>query len=172
MQCAVVEFGRNVAGLPNAASTEHNPAAETPVIALMEEQKALTTKGANMRLGAYPCQIKKGTLADRLYKQEVIMERHRHRYEFNNRYLDQYTNSGMIASGINPITKLVEIVELPQDVHPFFMGVQYHPEYKSTVDNPHPIFVAFIRAAIEAQDQHAESDKAAKSGSHFDLKKA
>lgn len=147
MQCAVIEFGRNVVGLANAHSTEMDPKTQNPVIDLMEEQKEKTAKGGTMRLGAYPCQLKKGSLAYKIYGQNVIMERHRHRYEFNNRYKDAYEKNGMRASGINPVSKLVEIIEIED--HPFFIGVQYHPELKSTVENPHPLFVNFVKAALK-----------------------
>jgi CTP synthase len=123
-----------------------DPKTQYPVIALMEEQKSLSTKGGTMRLGAYPCQIKKNSLAFKVYGQNVIMERHRHRFEFNNQYKEDYEKSGMKASGINPISKLVEIVEIED--HPFFIGTQFHPELKSTVENPHPLFVRFVEAAI------------------------
>ena len=145
MQMAVIEFARNVLGLHEANSTEMDPQAKDPVIDLMEEQKQITAKGGTMRLGAYPCIIKENTLAHAIYGTTAISERHRHRWEFNNRYLDQFEKAGMIASGKNPGTGLVEIVELPE--HPFFIGVQYHPELKSTVENPQPIFVRFIKAA-------------------------
>lgn len=145
MQMAVIEFGRNVLGIENAHSTEMDPTAKNAVINMMEEQKAITLKGGTMRLGAYPCVIKEGTLAHKIYGTTVISERHRHRYEFNNEFLDVYEQNGMIASGKNPQTDLVEIIELPQ--HPFFIGCQYHPELKSTVENPHPLFVHFIKAA-------------------------
>lgn len=144
MQMSVIEFGRNVLHL-NAHSTEMDPGAEDPVIDLMEEQKKVTAKGGTMRLGSYPCQIREGTLAHAIYGTTVIQERHRHRWEFNNRYLDQYTGAGMDASGTNPESGLVEIVELKG--HPFFIGVQYHPELKSTVESPHPLFVHFVRAS-------------------------
>jgi len=145
MQMAVIEFARNVLGLKEAHSTEMDPNAADPVIDLMEEQKKITAKGGTMRLGSYPCEIKEGTLAEKIYETNLISERHRHRWEFNNKYLDQFEKAGMIASGKNPATSLVEIIELPQ--HPFFFGVQYHPELKSTVENPQPIFVHFIKAA-------------------------
>ncbi len=147
MQCAVMEFGRNVLGLEGAASTEQIPNAQHPVIDLMEDQKEVTEKGGTMRLGAYPCELKEGTLARQIYGTAKVMERHRHRYEFNNAYLDQYEKGGMKASGINPDSGLVEIVELPN--HPFFIGTQYHPELKSTVLRPQPIFVAFVKAALD-----------------------
>ncbi|MFN2437595.1 MAG: CTP synthase [Chitinophagaceae bacterium] len=145
MQMAVIEFGRNVLGIENAHSTEMDPRAENDVINMMEEQKAITMKGGTMRLGAYPCEIKEGSLAHRIYGTTLISERHRHRYEFNNEYLEQYERNGMIASGRNKETGLVEIIELPH--HPYFVGCQYHPELKSTVENPHPLFVHFVKAA-------------------------
>jgi CTP synthase len=145
MQIAVVEFGRHVVGLPKCHSTEFLPEGPHPVIALMEEQKGVKQMGGTMRLGAYPCELKKDSQAFKAYKKSSISERHRHRYEFNNRYLDQYKAAGMLMSGINPDSKLVEIVELPS--HPYFVGVQFHPELKSTVENPHPLFVAFVKAA-------------------------
>jgi CTP synthase len=116
-----------------------------PVINMMEEQKKIKEMGGTMRLGAYPCEIKDGTLAARIYETNYITERHRHRYEFNNEYLEQFENAGMVASGINPETGLVEIIELPN--HSFFIGVQYHPELKSTVENPAPLFVHFVAAS-------------------------
>ena len=147
MQMAVIEFAKNVLGYKDAHSTEMNPATPDPVIDLMEEQKKVTAKGGTMRLGSYPCHLKEGSLAEQIYGSLDINERHRHRWEFNNRYLSQFEESGMIASGKNPESNLVEIVELP--AHPFFVGVQYHPELKSTVENPHPVFVHFIKAAKE-----------------------
>ena len=145
MQMSVIEFARNQLGLPKAHSTEMDPATPDPVIDLMEGQKAITNKGGTMRLGAYPCKIEKDTLAYQIYGSELISERHRHRWEFNNKYLDAMQAAGLKASGLNQETNLVEIVEIPD--HPFFIGVQYHPELKSTVENPHPIFVHFVKAA-------------------------
>ncbi len=147
MQCAVIEFGRNVLGLKDANTTEINDKAEHQVINIMEDQKNITNKGGTMRLGAYPCDIKKGTKAFAAYGKQHISERHRHRYEFNNKYLTQYENAGMIASGVNPDSNLVEIIELKN--HPFFIGGQFHPELKSTVAKPHPLFVKFVAAAME-----------------------
>lgn len=147
MQMAVIEFARNVLGLKDAMTTEINPKTENPVINLMEEQKSLTIKGGTMRLGAYDCKLEKGSLAYRIYGREDISERHRHRYEFNSAYADILEKAGMKLSGKNPDTGLVEVVELPS--HPFFIGVQFHPELKSTVENPQPIFVAFVKAAME-----------------------
>lgn len=146
MQCAVVEFGRNVMGLKDAQSTEMNEETPNPVISMMEEQKKIKNKGGTMRLGAYVCDLKKGTKAHAIYGKNSISERHRHRYEFNNKYLEQYEKAGMIASGINPDNNLVEIVELKN--HPFFVAAQFHPELKSTVDNPHPLFVNFVAASL------------------------
>lgn len=145
MQCAVVEFARNVLGFHDAHTTEVEPATAHPVIALMEEQKKVTAKGGTMRLGAYPCEITPDTLAFKIYGSRTISERHRHRYEFNNEYLQDFENAGMTASGRNPENNLVEIIEIAD--HPFFIGVQFHPELKSTVENPHPLFVHFSRAA-------------------------
>ncbi|MGN6193837.1 MAG: CTP synthase [Ginsengibacter sp.] len=147
MQMAAIEFARNVLGIKDADSTEMNPDTPNPVIDMMEEQKKITIKGGTMRLGSYPCIIKENTLAYSIYETTEIFERHRHRWEFNNHYLKQFEDAGMIASGINPQTGLVEIMELSE--HPFFIGVQYHPELKSTVENPQPIFVHFIKAAKE-----------------------
>lgn len=157
MQMAVIEFARNVLGLKEAHSTEMDPETSEPVIDLMEEQKKVTAKGGTMRLGAYPCDLKAGSLAYDIYGKTPISERHRHRWEFNNKYLDRFEQAGMIASGKNPDTGLVEIVELPG--HPFFIGVQYHPELKSTVENPQPVFVRFIRAAKERADKMSEIKK-------------
>ena len=145
MQMAVIEYARNVLGLNQAHSTEMNPNTCDAVIDLMEEQKKITSKGGTMRLGAYPCEITPGSLAYSIYNSSCISERHRHRWEFNNYYLEQFENAGLTASGKNPDTGLVEIIEIP--THPFFLGVQYHPELKSTVENPHPIFVHFVKAA-------------------------
>lgn len=147
MQCAVVEFARNVLGLTDANSTEMVRSTPNPVIDLMENQKGIIDKGGTMRLGSYLCSIKKGTKAAQAYHKTEIHERHRHRYEFNNAYLDQFEKAGMIATGTNPDTGLVEIIEIPK--HPWFVGVQFHPEYKSSVLNPHPLFVNFVKAALE-----------------------
>jgi CTP synthase len=145
MQMSVIEFARNVVGLEGAHSTEMDSSTSYPVIDLMEQQKNISTKGGTMRLGAYPCKIEKGTLAYEIYESEEISERHRHRWEFNNEFLEVFQRAGFKASGINPETNLVEIIEIPG--HPFFIGVQYHPELKSTVENPHPLFVHFIKSA-------------------------
>jgi len=146
MQCSVIEFARNVLEFGGANSTEMDAATPYPVIAMMEEQKRIENKGGTMRLGAYPCKLSEGSRVRSLYGQEAISERHRHRYEFNNAYIDQFRNAGMIPVGFNPETNLVEVVEL-QD-HPWFIGVQYHPEYKSTVARPHPLFIGFVKAAM------------------------
>jgi len=146
---SAIEFARNVLGIKNADSTEMNPHTPNPVIDMMEDQKKITIKGGTMRLGSYPCTIKENTLAYSIYGTTEINERHRHRWEFNNKYLQQFEDAGMIASGINPQTGLVEIMEISS--HPFFIGVQYHPELKSTVENPQPIFVHFIKAAKDFQ---------------------
>ncbi|KOY85535.1 CTP synthase [bacterium 336/3] len=151
MQCAVIEFARNVLGLSDAHSTEMNPDTKTPIIDMMEEQKKVTMKGGTMRLGAYPCKLKKGSKVQQAYGKSQISERHRHRYEFNNKYLEQIEKAGMIAGGVNPDTELVEAVELLD--HPWFVGVQYHPELKSTVMNPHPLFVRFVKAAQEYKEK-------------------
>ena len=145
MQMAAIEFARNVLGIEDADSTEMNPDTASPIIDMMEEQKKTTVKGGTMRLGAFPCEIKENTLAEEIYGTTQISERHRHRWEFNNKYLLAFNEAGMIASGINPGTGLVEILEIP--THPFFIGVQFHPELKSTVESPHPLFVHFIKAA-------------------------
>jgi len=149
MQCAVIEFARNILGLENAHTTEIKENAADPVIDLMDGQKDLDTKGGTMRLGAYQCKLKPDSKARMIYGKELISERHRHRYEFNNKYLPDFESNGMIASGINPDSELVEIVEVPE--HPWFVGVQFHPEYKSTVAAPHALFVGFVKAAVESK---------------------
>ena len=147
MQCAVIEFGRNVLGMKGAHSTEMNPDTGYPVIDMMESQKKIKNKGGTMRLGAYRCDLQTDSVAFGLYGKEHISERHRHRFEFNNTYLQQFEKAGMIAVGKNPDNNLVEIMEIP--AHPYFVGVQFHPELKSTVDNPHPLFVGLVEAALE-----------------------
>lgn len=154
MQISVIEFARNVIGLKDADSMEMNPKSKHPVIDMMESQKAVTQKGGTMRLGSYPCEVLKGTKAYQAYGKSKISERHRHRYEFNNKYRAQFEKAGMIASGINPESGLVEMVEIKD--HPFFLGVQFHPELKSTVENPHPIFVRFIKEANEYAKKQKE----------------
>jgi len=147
MQCAVIEFGRNVLKFKGAHSTEMYEKTKFPVIDIMESQKKIKNKGGTMRLGAYACEIKKNTKAFEIYGKTKISERHRHRYEFNNKYLKQYNDAGMITSGMNLENGLVEIIELKN--HPFFVAGQFHPELKSTVANPHPLFVKFVAAAAE-----------------------
>lgn len=147
MQMACIEFARNVIGLAEAHSTEMFPETQFPVIDLMEEQKTVTDKGGTMRLGAYACKTKDKTLARKIYGKANISERHRHRWEFNNKYLKDYEAAGMVISGVNQESGLVEIIELPN--HPYFIGVQFHPELKSTVMTPHPLFVNFVKAAID-----------------------
>src|SRR5690554_1826674 len=147
MQVAVIEFARNVLGLQDANSSEMDPDTSNPVIALMETQKNIEQMGGTMRLGAYSCEIIKGTKSSAAYSKSKIQERHRHRYEFNNKFLPQFEEKGMVPSGINPESGLVEIVELQN--HPWFVGTQFHPEYKSTVLNPHPLFVRFIKATVD-----------------------
>ena len=147
MQMAVIEMARNVLKLENANSTEMNVSTPYPVIDIMEDQKMVTKKGGTMRLGAWDCKLEKDSKAFEIYGTEMISERHRHRYEFNNDYLDDLKKIGMEATGFNPKTGLVEVVEIP--AHPWFVAVQYHPEYKSTVLNPHPLFVAFVSACLE-----------------------
>ena len=146
MQCSVIEFARNVLGLKDAHSREMNPATSSPVIDLLEAQKNISHMGGTMRLGSYPCRIEEGTLAYTIYGKTMINERHRHRYEFNNEYTKKFTDAGMVISGVNPDAGLAEIVEIP--TNRFFIGVQFHPEYKSTVENPHPLFVSFVKAAL------------------------
>lgn len=154
MQMCVVEFARDVLGLKDSASAEMNPSTPDPVIDLMEDQKSTTIKGGTMRLGAYDCQLDKNSLAYEIYGKELISERHRHRYEFNGNYLARMEAAGLKASGRNPETGLVEIVEIP--THPFFIGVQFHPELKSTPEVPQPIFVAFVKAALDYRRQRGQ----------------
>ncbi|MBP6397075.1 MAG: CTP synthase [Saprospiraceae bacterium] len=151
MQCAAVEFGKNVLKIKDAASTEVNPKTGNPIIHLMPDQIAISNKGGTMRLGSYKCKLAKGSLAHKIYGKQIVEERHRHRYEFNNDFLARFETAGLVASGINPDTGLVEIVELTN--HPYFVGVQFHPELKSTVENPHPLFVAFVKAALDYRKQ-------------------
>ncbi|MEN9302642.1 MAG: hypothetical protein RL264_1071 [Bacteroidota bacterium] len=151
MQCAVIEFARNVLNLEDAHTTEIAEETNHPVISMMEEQKSISNYGGTMRLGAYKCQLRPKSKIAVAYHTEDISERHRHRYEFNSSYLEEFEKNGMIATGKNPDTGLVEVVEIPS--HPWFVGVQFHPEYKSTVDNPHPLFVAFVKAAMQHSNQ-------------------
>ncbi len=147
MQCAVIEFARNVLHMEDAHTMEISEDSNFPVISMMEEQKNIANLGGTMRLGAYKCELKPNSHTAKAYNTEIISERHRHRYEFNNKYLKQFEEAGMVAAGKNPVTSLVEVMELQS--HPWFVGVQFHPEYKSTVANPHPLFVAFVNAAKE-----------------------
>lgn len=155
MQCAVIEFARHVLKYEDAHTTEIAEDSKYPVISMMAEQKSISNMGGTMRLGSYKCQLKPDTKVASAYNTESIEERHRHRYEFNNAYLEDFEKAGMIATGKNPETGLVEVIEIPD--HPWFVGAQYHPEYKSTVDNPHPLFVAFVKAAIDKKQALAQS---------------
>ena len=159
MQMAVIEFARNVLGLKNAHSTEMDATTDHPVINMMEEQKKIKLMGGTMRLGSYPCKLEEGSLAHKIYSNIDISERHRHRYEFNSDYLEQFESNGMKATGVNPESGLVEIMEIPN--HPFFIGVQYHPELKSTVENPAPLFVGFV-AAVKEFNENSSNGHAAK----------
>jgi CTP synthase len=147
LHCAVVEFGRNVCGMKGANSTEFDHETPYPVISLLEEQEVISDKGGTMRLGTYPCRLEKGSLIHKIYNTDLINERHRHRFEFNDKYKAAYAEKGLHFGGINPASNLVESVELPTDVHPFFIAVQYHPEFKSKPTSPQPIFRDFIAAA-------------------------
>lgn len=147
MQVSVIEFARTILNFTDADSTEMNPEVAYPVIDIMEEQKKITNMGGTMRLGSCACDLKKGSIAHAVYGKDQINERHRHRYEFNSKYLADFESAGMKATGVNPETSLVEIIEIPS--HPWFVGVQFHPEYKSTVANPHPLFVSFVKAALK-----------------------
>ncbi|GAB4036605.1 CTP synthase [Spirosoma gilvum] len=153
MQMAVIEYARNVMGIEDAHSTEMEPDTANPVISMMEAQKNVTDKGGTMRLGAYGCKLKRDSLAYQIYGKTQISERHRHRYEFNNDYLQAFEKAGLMPTGINPETGLVEIVELSQKTHPWYVGVQFHPELKSTVMSPHPLFVQFVKAALTYSQQ-------------------
>ncbi|GER58930.1 CTP synthase [Patiriisocius marinus] len=161
MQMAVIEYSRNVLGLKNANSVEMDPDTKDPVINLMEDQKSVTEKGGTMRLGAWACHLQSGSIVADVYKAKAIDERHRHRFEYNNAYRDQLEAAGLKTTGINPETNLVEIVEVEN--HPWFIGVQYHPEYKSTVANPHPLFVSFVKAAYDYSKSKSKSKAKSKS---------
>lgn len=154
MQCAVIEFARHVLGLSDANSTEFDRDTLHPVICLMEEQKQVTEKGGTMRLGAHPCHLREGSKVRQIYGRAVISERHRHRYEFNNSYRAAFEAAGMVASGISPDGQLVEVVELPE--HPWFIAVQYHPEFKSKPTQPHPLFADLIRAALSHKESRRQ----------------
>lgn len=160
MQMAVIEFARNVLKLKGANSSEMDPETKHPVIDLMADQKEVTHKGGTMRLGAWDCELSKKSVIHDAYGKDMISERHRHRYEYNNKYKDQLENAGMLSTGINPETKLVEVIELAD--HPWFVGVQYHPEYKSTVASPHPLFVSFVKAALEYSEKRQSAKMAQK----------
>jgi CTP synthase len=147
MQMAVIEYSRNVLNLSDANSTEMNNATSNPVISLMENQKNITEMGGTMRLGSWKCDLIENSLAKRIYSKSKIKERHRHRYELNFEYMDTLKSKGLIFSGLNPDTNLVEIIELEN--HPWFLGVQFHPEYKSTALNPHPVFISFVEASYK-----------------------
>ena len=155
MQCAVIEFARNVIGFKEAHSTEINSDTSYPVISMMEEQKELKNLGGTMRLGAYDCHVEKDSLLHKIYENDVISERHRHRYEFNNKYMKDFEENGVVFSGKNKVNNLMETIEIPD--HPWFIGVQYHPEYKSRVVNPHPLFISFIKAALTHQTNAVDS---------------
>ncbi|MFT5861272.1 MAG: CTP synthase, partial [Flavobacteriaceae bacterium] len=155
MQCAVIEFARNVLGMPEAHTTEIVEDCKSPVINMMEEQKNISNLGGTMRLGAFRCQLTTGSNVSKAYNTDRISERHRHRYEFNNKYLEQFEENGMRATGKNPETGLVEVVEITD--HPWFVGAQFHPEYKSTVVNPHPLFLAFVKASLENKNGNQTS---------------
>jgi len=160
MQMAVIEFSRNVLKLKTANSTEMDPKTKHPVIDLMEEQKEITHKGGTMRLGAWDCKLTEGSKIQKAYGKTEIKERHRHRYEYNNKYKKELEKAGMLSTGINPETGLVEVIELKD--HPWFVGVQYHPEYKSTVATPHPVFIAFIKAAYDFSKKRKNASLAQK----------
>ncbi|MDQ3393477.1 MAG: CTP synthase, partial [Bacteroidota bacterium] len=155
MQAAVIEFGKNVLGLELPNSTEIDPDTPNPVICLMEGQKNITIKGGTMRLGAYTCKLKKNSNTVKIYGKPEIQERHRHRYEFNNNYLQEYEKNGMVAAGTNPELNLVEVVEIPG--HPWFIGTQFHPELNSSVLSPHPLFVSFVKAALEHKKEKEQN---------------
>ncbi|WP_299153614.1 CTP synthase [uncultured Christiangramia sp.] len=160
MQMAVIEFARNVLKLKGANSSEMDPDTKHPVIDLMADQKEVTHKGGTMRLGAWDCELSKKSVIHDAYGKDMISERHRHRYEYNNQYKEQLEHAGMLSTGINPETKLVEVIELAD--HPWFVGVQYHPEYKSTVASPHPLFVSFVKAALEYSEKRQSAKMAQK----------
>ncbi|MCF8008531.1 MAG: CTP synthase, partial [Halanaerobiales bacterium] len=149
MQCAVIEFSRNILGLKEANSAEFDPQTPYPVIDLMPEQKDIEDMGGTMRLGIYPCKLEANTLSRKLYNDEIIYERHRHRYELNNQYRNELKNEGMVMAGISPDQKLVEIIEITD--HPWFVGTQFHPEFKSRPNRPHPLFIGFVKAALKLE---------------------
>ena len=151
MQLAVIEFARNVMGMSGANSTEFDKDTKYPVIDIMIDQKNIENMGGTMRLGAYPCVLKEGTLAKELYSEELIHERHRHRFEFNNKFKDEIQKAGLLISGNSPDGTLAEIVELSKELHPFFIAGQFHPEFKTSPNNPHPLFKGFVEAIYKKQ---------------------
>jgi CTP synthase len=151
MQCAVIEYMRNILGKKDASTTEIDKTTSTPVIDLMHNQKQIREKGGSMRLGSYECKLVEDTIVSSSYNKKIINERHRHRYEFNNNFRELFFSKDMIMSGYNPKNNLVEIIELKN--HPWFVGVQFHPEYKSTVQNPHPLFISFINSIIKNHEK-------------------
>jgi CTP synthase len=159
MQCMVIEFARNRCGIARANSTEFDPDTPDPVIYMLRDLLGVTDMGGTMRLGAYPCRIKDGTLAHRIFGQTDIRERHRHRYEVNQKYLPALREQGLVISGLSPDGKFVEMVELPD--HPWFLGCQFHPEYRSRPVDPHPLFVSYIAAALEEKRRRAETGRPA-----------
>ena len=154
MQCAVIEFARNACGMKGANSSEFDPKTKYPVIDLMAGQKGVEEKGGTMRLGAYPCKVKKGTMLSKIYNKEMVEERHRHRYELNNNFRKQLAEEGMVFSGIYPDLNLVEVIEISD--HPWFLATQYHPEFKSRPTRPHTIFASFIKAAATRLEEQVE----------------
>ena len=161
LQCAVIEFGRSILGHPNANSTEFDPTTPDPVIDLMEDQNDVEDMGGTMRLGIYPAKLTPGTITERLYGESVVYERHRHRWEVNNRYRNELEEGGLVLAGISPDDRLVEIIELPG--HPFFIGSQFHPEFKSRPDNPHPLFDGFMAAALKRRRRTSMEETVASS---------
>ena len=155
LQCAVIEFARGVCGIEDADGSEFNPNTKNPVIDLMEDQRSISKKGGTMRLGAYPCRIKPGTLAERCYEATDISERHRHRWEVNNAYRDTFERHGMVFSGTSPDGHLVEMIELRN--HPYFIAAQFHPELKSRPNRPHPLFFNLVKAAREQSQTDVQS---------------
>ncbi len=153
MQCAVIEFARNACNMAGANTAETNPKAAFPVIHMMEDQKTVTDKGGTMRLGSYPCKVKSGSLAHKAYHKDQVQERHRHRYEFNNKYKVKMEQQGMVISGVSPNGRLVEIIELEASLHPWFVGCQFHPEFQSKPDRPHPLFRDFVKAALKKRSK-------------------
>jgi len=164
LQLAVVEFARHVCGLDQANSTEMTDETPHPVVDLMPDQRGVTDKGATMRLGAYPCVLSEGTKAFAAYGASEISERHRHRWEVNNNYRDALERNGMVFSGVSPDKRLVEMIELPD--HPYFVGCQFHPEFKSRPQQPAPLFDSFVRATIDCREQREKTAPAEQTGDH------